>query len=138
MRRFLIVPALFAALFLGGCAGDSVFKGGSSIFGTITNPVGQNELAAVEGAYGVALTAAVSYRRFCYSAPLAQLPQQVCGNRRAVIRRLQDLDNRAYAAIAAARNFVRNNPTISAVSLIGAARTAVTDFQNETAKLKVN
>lgn len=139
LRRIFLVPALLAALALSGCSGGtSIFTGGGSLLGTITNPLGINELAAVEGAYGVALTGAVSYRRYCYSAPLAQLPKEVCGNRRAVVRKLQELDNKAYAAIVAARNFARDNPTISAFSVIGAARQAVADFQSLASAYRVN
>jgi hypothetical protein len=132
-RRLLLLPLLLFALSAGGCAAiDKIRDVAGAATATITNPIGKQELAKIEVAYEVALAVSVSYRRFCYSKPLAELPQSVCGNRRAIILRMQRADTKAFAAISAARKFVAENPTISAVSLITAARQAVTDFTSET------
>lgn len=130
MRKLLIVPALLLALGVGGCSSiDKLRDVASSVTSTVTNPVSKYELARVEATYEAALAAFVSYRRYCYSKPLTQLPQSVCGKRRTIIRAMQSADRKAFAAISAARNFVAQNPTISAVSFIAAARQAVTDFK---------
>lgn len=128
MRKLAIALAAVAALALAGCSGKSVLQGGTSITAPINNPVGKKELAVVESAYGVALVAAINYRRFCYGGSAANLPS-ICKNRRSIVLMLQQKDRIAHAAIVTARKFVRENPTISAVSVIGAAREAVTDFQ---------
>lgn len=129
MRKLAIALAAVAALALAGCSGKSVLEGGTSVTAPIQNPVGKTELVAVESAYGVALAGAVNYRRYCYSKPVQQLPS-ACKNRRTVVLKLQDADRKAHGAVVAARRFVRDNPTISAVSAIGAARAAVADFQS--------
>lgn len=119
MRKTILAAAL--ALGLAGC-GTSVFQGGTSLLTTIENPVGRNELASIEGAYGVAYTAAVAYRGLCARR---EIPRSC----RAVVVKLQGASRKAQGALVAARRFVRDNPTISAISAIGAARAALTDFQ---------
>ena len=131
MRRFLTAVALAASLTLVGCdPGRSVLQGGGSLTASINNPVGLNELAAVESVYNVAANAALVYRGrpLCTRAAL-ESPTNLCA-RRSFIVRIQAADQKAYAAIRTARAFVTNNPTLSAVSAIGAARAAVTSFQN--------
>lgn len=126
MKRALLIPMLLVAgLTLGGCGiRDAV----GTVTATVTNPVKDSGLIQVEGAYSVALAISVSYRRYCYSKPLAELPATYCGNRRDIVRAMQTADSKAFAAITSARNFVRNNPTLSAVSAIAAARQAVADY----------
>lgn len=123
MKRLLLMPVLALTLLVGGCAGGSILTGGSSLTASITTPVGRRELAAVESTYGIALAAAVNYRRLCVRR---EIPRS-CRN---VVLTLQSYGARAHGSIIAARNFVRRNPTISAVSAIGAARAAVADFQS--------
>lgn len=129
MRRILVLVTL--ALALAGCADSrSVLVGGSSITATVNNPVGRNELAALENAYGLVLSAAVAYRRL----PLCRTGQvetftNICA-RRAVVLQLQAYDRQARTALLTARRFVRNNPTLSALSVLSAARSAIDDFRN--------
>lgn len=138
MRMLAVV---IVALTLGACAGPPVsvrdILSGTASVGittTVVNPVGRNELAAVQNAYGAALALAVNYRRHCYPGNVAVQPPPVgCSNRRANVLAIQSADRKAHAAIVSARNFVRNNPTISAFSAIGAARAAVADFQSTAA-----
>ena len=96
---------------------------------TISNPVGTTQLAQIESAYGVALSVAVAYRNLplCRTGTTPSV-QNICA-KRSVIVRLQAADRNAQGALVAARRFVRNNPTISAASAIGAAQAAVADFQ---------
>jgi hypothetical protein len=130
LSRLLIAPALLLALSAGGCFKTfDDLRGAVGIATTqVANPVDDTDLGKVEAGYEIGLAVVVSYRRYCYSKPLAQLPKSVCGNRRAVVTKMQNADKKAYAAIEAARNFVKNNPTISPVSAIRAARDAVNEF----------
>lgn len=128
MRRFAII--FVVALSLAGCAGQSIFQGGPSLTATINNPVGRNELAAVESAYAIALTAALAVRRF----PMCKRGQEPSASnfcvKRSVLVAIQAYDRAAYAAIVTARRFVRENPTLNAFSVLAAARQAVQDFHN--------
>lgn len=129
MKKILIAVTVAAAMVVGGCSTfDKLRDVGQAVTATITNPIDRQEIARLESIYEVALVGAVSYRRYCYSRPLAELPQAVCGSRRAIIRALQASDSKAKAAIQTAKKFVAENPTISAVSVVAAARQAVTDF----------
>ena len=141
MKRYLAILAV--ALTLGGCAnlgglldsgGVSVFKGGTSITATITNPATPVTIYQVKSVYATALDIANGYRDYCYARPYATLMQDqiagpVCESRRSIVRALQTADDRASDAIAKADAFIRANPTISAVSAIGLAQQAVTDFK---------
>lgn len=134
--RVLVLPVLLLTLALGGCAAEqkSVLAGGSSITATVANPVGPVDLYRAKNVYSATLKLAVSYREFCWSKPYAALvadpiTRPVCQDRRKVVRAMQAADTKANAAIKTAENFVRRNPTLSAVSVVGAAWQAVTDFQ---------
>lgn len=116
--RFLILPVMLLAL--AGCtATTSVFD----LMNPVANPIGRNEMATIESSFGVTYTAAVAYRRLC--AQRAIPPS--C---RAVVLKLQAAARKAQGALVATRNFVKNNPTVSAVSAIAAARAALADFQS--------
>lgn len=122
--RFLVLPVMLLSLALAGCGTiKSVLQGGTSVFTSVTNPVSRTNLAEVESAYGVLLTAAVAYRNACAQKLIAA----TC---RPAVVQLQFANRKAHGAIIAARNFVKNNPTLSALSLIGIAGQAVSDFQS--------
>lgn len=124
-----LIVTLALALLVAGCGTKSVFQGGTSLTAPIAVPAGPESLATVESTYGAVLAAAVNYRRLglCRSGQTESMAN-VCA-RRDVVVALQNADRKAHAAVVAARNFVRNNPTISAVGAVGAAMQAVTDFQ---------
>lgn len=134
MRRIVAIIAL--TLSLGGCAslpgslGDAV----RALTTTISNPVDSTNIYQVENAYAAALTVAVEYRRYCWSAPYKTLmadpvSRPVCERRRAVVRAIQTARRNAGAALVAAQNFIAQNPTLNAGGLVRAAWQAVTDFQ---------
>jgi hypothetical protein len=135
VKKIALVILLALPLALAGCSSKSILQGGTSLTASIQNPAGKRELAAIEGAYGAALVVAVNYRRFCYQTAT---PSSVCKDRRKVVLAMQAADRNAHGAIVAARRFVRENPTLSAVSVIGAARAAVADFQSIANANKVN
>lgn len=134
MKRLAI---LLVALSLGGCAtGPSIFAGGSSLTATINNPVGPVDIYRVKAVYASLLDAVAGYRAYCWSKPYAALmadpiAKPICQNRRSIIRAADKADDHAFDAISKADTFIRNNPTISAVSVISEAWAAVTDFQNQ-------
>lgn len=129
--RAALALVLGAALILGGCdSGRSIFQGGPSLTASVQNPVGRTQLAEVEAGYGVALSAAVTYRRLgiCRRSQVATLAAP-CAQRSVVVT-LQQADRNARVAILRARRFVRDYPTVSAVDVIAQARAVVDDFQN--------
>lgn len=143
MKKLLTSLVVAASLMLAGCAGGvSVFQGGTSLTATITNPVGQVDIYRVKNVYAASLALAADYRDYCWSKPYAAIladpvSKAACQNRRAIVRTLQTADLKAFAAITAADNFTKNNPTISAASAVGAAWTAVSDFQSLAASVAV-
>ena len=111
-----IIAVVFLGLWLTACA---VFQ----------NPVNTTRLAAVESAYGVALSIAVAYRntRLCKRGE-APTVTNVCA-KRDVIEQLQAADRKVQIALIAARQFVRDNPTLDAFAVIQAAQQAVDIFR---------
>lgn len=137
MKRLLVVCAI--ALSLGGCAGTKLGTAVQIATTTITNPVDSVDIYRVKNAYAAALSLAVQYRQYCWSKPYLTLmadpiAKPVCQNRRAAVRSAQVASRNARGAIAAAENFVANNPTLNASVVVNAALQAVTDFQNSIPK----
>lgn len=107
MKRIL---AIVLALGLSACA-------------SITNPVSRTTLVTSESAYGVVLSTAVAYRKLCADKVIARA---TCAP---VVTKLQDADRKVQIALSNLRMFVKNNPTVDAVSFITAVKAAVDDFQ---------
>lgn len=131
MQKSLIAIAL--ALFLGGCGhlGDALKLATTSI----ENPISGVDIYRVKNTYAAALEVAAEWRRYCFGSPYRTLMadpvgKRLCANRRPLQRQIAAADDKANAAIAAAESFVANNPTLSAVGLIGAAWDAVTAFNS--------
>lgn len=104
-----------------------------SYFEKSPNLVNTQSLIDIESSYGIALSAAVGYRNYCAPQGAKVMnPDPIC--KRSTIVTLQDYDKKAEAAIQAARNFVKNNPNISAVTALQAASTAVADFKTALAQ----
>jgi len=116
LRKRNEIAIICAALLLSGCA-------------TYQNPINTSELATVESAYGVALAVAVGYRQLplCRTGAPTTLTN-VCA-RRSIVIKLQTADRVAQAALIQARSFVKNNPTLDAMTVITVARNAVASFQ---------
>ncbi len=134
MKRILLVSIL--ALALAGCAQLSQIGGFiSTATTTITNPITSVDIYRVKNVYAATLQLVVDYRKYCWDRPYAILiadpiAKPVCQNRRAVIRTAQAAQLKAGSAVRSADNFVTNNPTLSAATVVSAAWAAVTDFQN--------
>lgn len=114
MRKLLIVLA--AAVALSGCAQLQ------NAFTAIANPATQQTLVEAESAYGAALAIAVGYRNACAA-------RTIPASCRKIVPQLQAADRKVQGAIVAARNFIRDNPTISPISAIQAVQKAISDFQ---------
>jgi hypothetical protein len=118
MRKALAVGMVAASL--SGCA-------------TFNNPITLNELGGLESAYGIALTAAVGYRRLyavspCHTGSISTL-QNPCAQR-SIVLALQKADRTAQQAIIAANTFVIKNPTLDASLVIATAQQALIGFQS--------
>jgi hypothetical protein len=135
MRR--IILALTLSLSLAGCGlAERVLNLPAGVLATsISNPVAPVNIYQAKTVYAATLELANGYRDYCYSKPFAALmadpvSKQVCKSRRAIVRTMAAADDKAAAAIQTAENFVRNNPTLDATSVIRAAIAAVAEFQN--------
>lgn len=136
MRKTIL--ALMLALSLGGCAGlaEKVLNLPAGVLATtVSNPVAPVNIYQAKTVYAATLELANGYRDYCYSKPFAALmadpvSKPVCKSRRAIVRAMGAADDKAFAAIQTADNFVRNNPMLDATSAIRAALAAVTEFQN--------
>lgn len=111
LRRLL---PIFFALALTACA-------------SIPNPFTAPTLAAVESSYGAALAVAVNYRDACAQ----RLIPSSC---RTVVPVVQVYGARAQSAVLVARNFVKNNPTLDATSILSTAQDAIEMFKSNTPK----
>jgi len=113
MRR--IVPVVLLALALVGCANIP-----SSL--DINTSTSRNTLYGIVNGYGAALSAENAYKGLCIQG----LADKNC---RVTVTKMQAADKKAVAAIAAANDFIKKYPTVSAANLIQAATDAVSDFK---------
>lgn len=134
MRK--VIFAVVLALPLSGCLTFGEL-GSAFNFATtsIGNPVTATNVYQVKNGYAVAAELAVEYRRYCWSASYKVLmtdpvANKLCKSRRPITRAIMAADQKAFFAVSTAENFVRDNPTLSAASVISAAVKAVTDFRN--------
>lgn len=111
-----MIFALTFALFLGGCSPFEL----PSI--DISTPVTRNTLYGAVNGYGVALSAANTYKNLC----VQQLADAGCRGR---VVAMQKADAKASARIDAANKFIKTYPTVDAGNLISAASAAVTEFK---------
>jgi hypothetical protein len=141
MRSLRIAAALMLVITLGGCAtigniGEKVLNLPAGVLTTsVSNPVAPVNIYQAKTVYAATLELANGYRDYCYAKPFAVLmadpvAKPVCKSRRKIVLAMQAADDKAFAAIKTADNFVRNNPTLDATSAIRAAIAAVTEFQN--------
>lgn len=114
MKKLIGIVLIF--LIVSGCA-------------SIRNPITINQMAVVESSYGVALAIAVAYRntRLCKKNELPTVTN-ICAQR-SVILKLQAADRNVQIALTNARDFINNNPTLDAWSLIQVAQQAVDGFK---------
>jgi len=131
MIRRLLAIAL-TAVALAGCglipgSDRSILIGGTSLTATVT-PIDNTDMARIEAGYGVAVAAALGYARLprCGRGEFATATH-VC-SQTSVIRTLQAVDRRAYAALQVARR-VHRAGGINAISAVRMAGEAVSEFK---------
>lgn len=118
MKKLLILGLLF----LTACS--------TPLFQPVANPLNANRLAEIEASYGIALSAAVAYRRLplCKKSSPFNAIKNICA-KRSIIVQLQNADAKAQITLTSARRFVAENPTLDAFNLISAAQNAVMTLQ---------
>lgn len=119
---------------LAACAGNNPFA-------PVVNPIRSVDIYRVELAYATALEVAVGWRKFCWDRSYAVLMTDpvgkvACVNRRAKLRTIQEARKIAGDSVRYAATWVKENPTVSAQSVIDAAWKAVVTFQNLTPKVQ--
>jgi len=136
MKRLLLLPVLLLTLFVSACSssGPNLGQMLNIATTTITNPVDAVDIYRIKNVYAASLQAAVDWRSYCWSKSYAMLMADpvgkiVCKNRRSTVRAIQMAQPNAASAIDSAQNFIANNPTLNAASVISAAWSAVTAFQ---------
>lgn len=139
MKHKLAVVLL--VLPLVGCgAGSTVDTAFNTLTTTITNPITSVDIYRLENTYAAADQLVADYRSYCWSKPYATLmadpvAKPVCHDRRPVVRAAQSYRAKASFAIGQADAFVKNNPTLNASTVVGAAWSAVTAYQNSIPKV---
>lgn len=129
LKRYLAILAV--ALSLGGCQVLDLVNAATTGF---TNPVKTVNIYQVKNVYGAAVQAEISYREYCYQTSFEDLMKDavrkpICQYRRRVITAFQKARPTARAAIDKAEIFIRDNPRLSAASLIQPAWEAVTKLR---------
>jgi hypothetical protein len=135
MRKFLIVPALFFAIALSGCAGfdKSVFEGGLSLTAEVQNPITREQQAAVESSYQVAAAAALSYARLRRCGILERASATNLCSHWSVVEKLRSANRVAYKALVELRAFMDNNENVSAIKAFNEATAALKSFKSTAA-----
>lgn len=123
MRMLAVV---IVALTLGGCAGQSVLTGGTSITATIQNPVTPTMLYQAESGLIVAVAGLQTHKDLC----IAKVIDRSC---RAVVVKLQSYTIRLKPMLISLHAFVRNNDQINAIAVYNTVRQLLADFQQDAA-----
>ena len=111
MKKVLV---LLATLSLGGCWNP---------LATVTNPVSATNLYQAELVFDASLKTFNELKGLCANRTLPP----AC---RTYVKSGQDIVRKAAAADIAARNFVKNNPTLDATNVIQAFTGLLGDFKN--------
>lgn len=125
MKKFLIICTI--AFSVAGCSSlKTAFDVATT---TIQNPVGANQQAAVEASWRTVLVASTTVldTRQCRKSEAASLTN-ICV-RRAVKVAIQGALNKGHTAMIDMRNFIHDNPTIDAITVITAAKNAISDLR---------
>lgn len=126
MKKLLL--ALTLSLALAGCAQIQKFADvTSAIIVGVDNPIGKNELYALENSMIVAFAGLNAYRRTCLAGALPR-------SCREVIARLQVYTVRIPPALRTLRAFVRNNDQVNARIAYNTTRQLIDDLKGEAAR----
>lgn len=135
LHRFLAVAMVCTALAACGTTGTDLNALLKVVTTPIANPVSATNIYQLKNGYAATLQLAVDWRAYCYSKPYATIVADpimnpVCVSRRAVVRKIQLAKAKAHSAIVDASDFVQQNPTLDASSVVNAAWSAMTNFEN--------
>ncbi len=129
---YKIIIAIIVSLSLAGCVTNS--DGSTTIFPVVKNPVTPTSLYDLKATYAVAASGAAEYiDRYRQGHRCTKTKLESVGNvcsRRSIVVKLQRADRNAQIALGQATVFIRDNPTLNALSVISAAQAAVTTFYN--------
>lgn len=139
-RKIFAVVLIALPLAACGAAGSVVDAAFRAVTTTIVNPVTPVDIYRVKNAYAAADQLVIDYRSYCWSRSYVALmadavAQPICQNRRAIVRKAQSYRAKASYAIGQADTFIRNNPTLNAATVVNAAWSVVTAFQNSIPKV---
>ena len=140
MKHRTLAVILLATPLAACGAGSTIDTAFNALTTTITNPVTSVDIYRVKNTYAAADQLVVDYRKYCWSQPYAALmadpiAKPICQNRRPVVRAAQSYRAKASFAIGQADTFIRNNPTLNASTVVTAAWSAVTAYQNSIPKI---
>jgi len=126
MKR--ILAALVAVSLLTGCTTGRIADF-TNTFVAIKNPISTDDFYLAKTAYAALALPVANYRELplCKKSKPFSLAY-ICA-KRSVIVKLQDLDNKAYDALATAEAYINSNQTLNLASLISAAKIAVNTYK---------
>jgi hypothetical protein len=126
MKKFL--AALVALSILTGCASNP-FTDRINLFASVQNPVSKDDFYLAKTAYAALALPVANYRELplCKKSKPFSLAY-ICA-KRSVIVKLQELDTKAYDALATAEAYINSNQTLNLASLISAAKIAVNTYK---------
>lgn len=126
MKRILV--ALVALSILTGCS-TARFTEFTNTFVAVKNPISTDDFYLAKTAYAALALPVANYRELplCKKSKPFSLAY-ICA-KRSVIVKLQDLDSKAYDALATAEAYINSNQTLNLASLISAAKIAVDTYK---------
>jgi len=126
MKKLLAV--FLIAFSLGGCASNDIANR-FNLFASVQNPISTDDFYLAKTAYAALALPVANYRELplCKKSKPFSLTN-ICA-KRSVIVKLQDLDNKAYDALATAEAYINSNQTLNLASLISAAKIAVNTYK---------
>jgi hypothetical protein len=147
-RKIMLAAALASSFVLSGCIttdpnAKSILQGGPSITAKIDNPITSQNPYQARLSLNLAVKAANRWASYCWRRPYTQImadpiASPICQNRRSVRTSLLATGEKADRLIKRASDFVRDNPKVSAVSLIDDAWAAVNEFRGQIPALPAN
>ena len=126
MKKLLAV--FLIAFSLGGCASNDIANR-FNLFASVQNPVSKDDFYLAKTAYAALALPVANYRELplCKKSKPFSLAY-ICA-KRSVIVKLQELDTKAYDALATAEDYINSNQTLNLASLISAAKIAVNTYK---------
>lgn len=127
MRKQLVAAFIALSLLTGCASGDLANR--FNLFASVQNPISTDDFYLAKTAYAALALPVANYRELplCKKSKPFSLAY-ICA-KRSVIVKLQDLDSKAYDALATAEDYINSNQTINLASVISAAKIAVATYK---------